>query len=75
MNLLHRCSNITAKQMDMERAAINWGLTMSQAKVKHHCKAYYVLCLASLVVILHFVSNKYRLSLLQLKATDNVYVI
>lgn len=37
MNLQHKCSNTTVKQMDMERAAINWGLTMSQAKVKQQC--------------------------------------
>lgn len=37
MNLQHRCSNITVKPMDMERAAISWGLTISQEKVTLQC--------------------------------------
>lgn len=46
--------------MDTERAATNWGLTMSQAKVKQQCGLVLNPALPSLVFVvkLHFVSRQ-----------------
>lgn len=43
MNLQQKFLNITVKQMDMEKAAINWGHTMLQEKVKQQWQSNFTL--------------------------------